>query len=395
MRRMPNELRYTFTVTPIAPYDIWVRIQRNRLTDEAGNQNGQIDGPYIRYVAPANKPPVADAGPDQTVVSGATVTLDGSGSDDPNGSIKSYEWFQAGAGVHPPLTNGNTARPTFTAPTVEPGAANVILTYGLRVTDDDNEVSTVANTVRITVTPPPAANKPPVADAGLDQTVASDATVELDGSGSRDDDGTITYAWERTDGTSTASVPLSSATAIKPTFTADTLAAGAADVTHIFTLTVTDDDGDRDTDTVTITVTSPFAPVVARAGDDQEVASGELVRASCVFLDSGFYFILTRDSLFFKQAKVVSMGKMGKAHPMELRQRVVSHVDAGNTHRSAAARFDVSVKFVNDMVKLKQETGSLAPKRQGNPGIGKLTPHESWVREQVKAGLSRLMLKLA
>ena len=76
---------------------------------------------------------------------------------------------------------------------------------------------------------------------------------------------------------------------------------------------------------------------------------------------------------------------MGKPHPMELRQRVVSHVDAGNTHRSAAARFDVSVKFVNDMVKLKQETGSLAPKRQGKPGIGKLTPHESWVREQVKA----------
>ena len=106
------------------------------------------------------------------------------------------------------------------------------------------------------------------------------------------------------------------------------------------------------------------------------------LRASCVFLDSGFHFILTRDFLFFKQAKVVSMGK---PHPMELRQRVVSHVDAGNTHRSAAARFDVSVKFVNDMVKLKQETGSLAPKRQGNPGIGKLTPHESRVREQVKA----------
>lgn len=46
-------------------------------------------------------------------------------------------------------------------------------------------------------------------------------------------------------------------------------------------------------------------------------------------------------------------------------------------------RFDVSVKFVNDMVKLKRETGALHPKRQGNPGIGKLTPHEDWVREQV------------
>lgn len=74
---------------------------------------------------------------------------------------------------------------------------------------------------------------------------------------------------------------------------------------------------------------------------------------------------------------------MGKPHPFELRQRVVAHVEAGNTHHSAATRFDVSVKFVNDMVKLKRETGALAPKRQGNPGIGKLTPHEDWVRTQV------------
>jgi transposase len=70
---------------------------------------------------------------------------------------------------------------------------------------------------------------------------------------------------------------------------------------------------------------------------------------------------------------------------MELRERVVAHVEAGNTHHSAASRFDVSVKFVNDMVKLKRLTGSLAPKRQGNRGIGKLTPHESWVRAQVEA----------
>ena len=75
---------------------------------------------------------------------------------------------------------------------------------------------------------------------------------------------------------------------------------------------------------------------------------------------------------------------MGKPHPKELRERVVAHVMAGNAHHSAAARFDVSVKFVNDMVKLKRETGSLAPKRQGNPGIGKLTPHEDWVRAQVE-----------
>ena len=54
---------------------------------------------------------------------------------------------------------------------------------------------------------------------------------------------------------------------------------------------------------------------------------------------------------------------MVKAHPMELQQRVVVHVEAGNTRHLAAARFDVLVKFVNDMVKLKRETGSLAPIR--------------------------------
>ena len=76
---------------------------------------------------------------------------------------------------------------------------------------------------------------------------------------------------------------------------------------------------------------------------------------------------------------------MGKPHPMELRQRVVAHVEAGNTHRSAAARVAVSVKFVNDMVKLKRETGALDPKRQGHLGVGKLTPHEDWVRAQITA----------
>ncbi|MEM5584493.1 transposase [Roseibium sp. AS2] len=76
---------------------------------------------------------------------------------------------------------------------------------------------------------------------------------------------------------------------------------------------------------------------------------------------------------------------MGKPHPVELQQRVVAHVEAGNTHTSAAARYDVSVKFVNEMVKLKPETGSLSAKPQGNPGGGKLTSHADWVRSKVDA----------
>ncbi len=51
---------------------------------------------------------------------------------------------------------------------------------------------------------------------------------------------------------------------------------------------------------------------------------------------------------------------MGKPHPVELRERVVGFVKEGHTHRAAAARFRVSVRFVNDMVILKRETGSRA-----------------------------------
>lgn len=74
---------------------------------------------------------------------------------------------------------------------------------------------------------------------------------------------------------------------------------------------------------------------------------------------------------------------MGKPHPIELRERVVAFVEEGNSHRCAARHFRVSIKFVNDMVKLKRETGSLAAKRQGNPGGGKLSGIAGWVRERM------------
>ncbi|MGS4948051.1 AraC family transcriptional regulator ligand-binding domain-containing protein [Meridianimarinicoccus sp. RP-17] len=48
-------------------------------------------------------------------------------------------------------------------------------------------------------------------------------------------------------------------------------------------------------------------------------------------------------------------------------------------------RLCVSIKFVNDMVRLKRETGALAPKPQGNPGRGKLTDVKDWVRRRIAA----------
>ena len=77
---------------------------------------------------------------------------------------------------------------------------------------------------------------------------------------------------------------------------------------------------------------------------------------------------------------------MGKPHPIELRTRVIAFVEEGHSHRAAAARFRVSVKFVNDMVILKRDTGGLEPRRQGNGGgHGKLGRLRDWIAVRMAA----------
>jgi len=53
---------------------------------------GQDNLPWVRQDGWENSPPVADAGPDQIVLVNETVTLDGSSSFDPDGTIVSYTW---------------------------------------------------------------------------------------------------------------------------------------------------------------------------------------------------------------------------------------------------------------------------------------------------------------
>ena len=173
-----------------------------------------------------NVAPTADAGDDQTVDSGATVNLDGTGSADPDGTIDAYAWTQT-AGPSVTLTGANTATPSFTAPT---GPAT--LTFQLMVTDNDGGTATDSVTVNVNA----PGNEAPTADAGDDQTVDSGATVNLDGTGSADPDGTIdAYAWTQTAG---PSVTLTGANTATPSFTAPT---GPATLT--FQLMVTDNDG--------------------------------------------------------------------------------------------------------------------------------------------------------
>ena len=85
-----------------------------------------------------NIPPVANAGPDQTVNEGAGVTLDGSASDDPDDSpnpILGFSWVQT-AGLGVTLSDATSSNPTFTAPQV-----GSTLTFELTV-DDGEDIDT-------------------------------------------------------------------------------------------------------------------------------------------------------------------------------------------------------------------------------------------------------------
>lgn len=93
-----------------------------------------------------NSPPLARAGEDQTVSVNAIVTLDGSGSTDPDNNIVSYEWQQTD-GPTVTLINADTATAQFTA-TI---AAGSTLTFKLTVTDAGGLTSNDSCIIEISV----------------------------------------------------------------------------------------------------------------------------------------------------------------------------------------------------------------------------------------------------
>ncbi|WP_375266786.1 PKD domain-containing protein, partial [Planktotalea sp.] len=99
----------------------------------------------------ANTAPIAHAGHDQTVVSAASVTLDGSASSDPGGDALTYAWTQT-SGTTVTLSDTTAVQPTFTAPTLNIGDAAATLVFSLTV--NDGLVDSAADTVSITVNAP-------------------------------------------------------------------------------------------------------------------------------------------------------------------------------------------------------------------------------------------------
>jgi C1A family cysteine protease len=214
------------------------------------------------------EPPTAEAGPNQTVAEGQTVTLDGSGSSDTDGTIAGYQWRRV-SGPTVSLSGANTAQPSFTAPHLTT-ASDATLVFELTVTDDDE--LTASDRVRVRVT---WSNDAPRARAGADRNVADQSQVNLNGSASEDPEGeTLSYRWEQISG---PPVTLTGAARPRANFTAPNLST-TAPVELIFALTVTDPHGANDSDRVGITVEWENDVPVAEAGADHRVAEGAVVR---------------------------------------------------------------------------------------------------------------------
>ncbi|WP_105103061.1 endo-1,4-beta-xylanase [Microbulbifer pacificus] len=113
----------------------------------AGCTEKKVKGPNASPTDNNNVAPVAQAGEDQTVTAGSSVTLTGTGSD-VDGSITSYNWSQS-TGPAVALNTDGSGSASFTAPATDEA---ITLTFELRVSDDGGASST-ADAVTVTVLP--------------------------------------------------------------------------------------------------------------------------------------------------------------------------------------------------------------------------------------------------
>ncbi len=90
---------------------------------------------------------------------------------------------------------------------------------------------------------------------------------------------------------------------------------------------------------------------------------------------------------------------MGRSSSSDLRSRIVGEIAAGRSCRAAARRFGVAPSTAVRLARRKEQTGSLAPAKQGRPvGSGWLSAHVdalvSWVEADGDITMSELSARL-
>ena len=228
--------------------------------------DGRINSePDTVIITAGNVKPVADAGPDQTVMPGNTVQLDGFRSSDRDGDALTYSWKMLSRPEysHAEITDSTSITPTFVADKAGLYEFALVVNDGFIDSDPDTVVVNAGNDGN-------DGNTRPVADAGLDQAVLVGEPAGLDGSASSDADGDpLTWRW------SLLSAPEGSNASLMD---ADTILA-YIDITtpgtYVVQLIVNDGYQDSEPDTTVLT-TLNMRPV-ADAGYDREVLVGDHV----------------------------------------------------------------------------------------------------------------------
>lgn len=214
-----------------------------------------------------NALPIANAGSDRTGTVNVSLTLSGSGSYDPDGSIAAY-WWTFGDGGSVTTTSASISH-TYTA------AGTYVAVLWVRdnagawsATNDAASVSITSGTATTTTTTLAkttttlASDVAPVANAGPNQATQSLLAVTFNGGSSYDPDGSIMLAqWAFGDGATAGGLVASHSYATPGSYTA--------------TLTVVDNGGRSASDTAAVSVANR-API-ANAGADTSGAPGVAV----------------------------------------------------------------------------------------------------------------------
>ncbi|MFM9909764.1 MAG: PKD domain-containing protein [Chitinophagaceae bacterium] len=223
-------------------------------------------------VPPPNQAPIANAGNDVSItLPSNNTTLSGGASIDPDGIIATYNWSKISGPAQYTITNGGTVSPLI---------SNLVQgTYSFQLEVTDNLGALATDIVVIVVQPAiPPPNQAPIANAGADFSVSlPNPSIYLNGSDSRDPDGSITgYSWVKISGPGAITI-INSTTALPSVF-------GVQSGEYVFELTVTDDKGINAKDQVIVTVNAAVIgnnKPVAKAGNDIVIS----IPASSVTLD--------------------------------------------------------------------------------------------------------------
>ncbi len=245
----PNAEKPTFVPDKQGAYTIRLIVNDGRLTSSADTV---IINSFTDY-----GPPTANAGPDQSIVFGNMVSLDGSASTDPEGTPLTYMWaIDSGpAGSAAALDDPTSMTPKFTPDKKGVYVVSLVVSNGLYDSGIDLVTIVVYNTM-------------PVARAGADVTIADlGGSTTLDGSLSSDPDGDpISYSWTIISRPYGSTAALSDPSIVNPTFTPDKKGA--------YTIQLVVSDGDLFSNADTVIVTCSNHVPVANAGTPIHIPFG-------------------------------------------------------------------------------------------------------------------------